>query len=123
VLQQHWPSALGPRQRLACITAGGVLVLIPFTLLEAALTPAMAFSPKAALLIVLAAVLPGVLSYQAYAYLIRELGATRSSLLLYLAPLYGALNAWWLLGEVPQWYHGVGALMILPSIALATRRG
>ena len=38
--------------------------------------------------------------------------ATRSSLLLYLGPLYGSLNAWWLLGEVPQWYHLVGAALI-----------
>jgi drug/metabolite transporter (DMT)-like permease len=26
-----------------------------------------------------------------------------------------------LLGEVPRWYHAAGALLILPSIALATR--
>jgi drug/metabolite transporter (DMT)-like permease len=36
--------------------------------------------------------------------------------------VYGALGAWWVLGEVPHWYHGVGAALILPSIWLATRR-
>ena len=34
VLQQVWPSPLGARERLTCITAGGLLVLAPFTLLE-----------------------------------------------------------------------------------------
>jgi drug/metabolite transporter (DMT)-like permease len=35
--------------------------------------------------------------------------------------VYGALGAWWVLGEAPGWYHGVGAALILPSIWLATR--
>ena len=121
VLLQRWSSALGPRQRLACITAGGLLVLLPFTLLEAALQPALPWSWKGVALIVLAGVLPGFLSYQGYALMLRELGATRTSMVLYLAPVYGALNAWWLLGEEPQWFHLLGAALILPSIRLATR--
>ncbi len=121
ILLQRWSSALGPRQRLACITAGGLLVLLPFTLLEAALQPALPWSWKGGALIVLAGVLPGFLSYQGYALILRELGATRSSLMLYLAPVYGAVNAWWLLGEVPQWFHLLGAALILPSIRLATK--
>jgi drug/metabolite transporter (DMT)-like permease len=123
VLQQHWSSSLPALTRLASIMIGGVLVLIPFTLLEAWLVPPLPLTTHALTLIVAAAILPGLLSYLAYAFLIRELGATRSSLLLYLGPLYGSLNAWWLLGEVPQWYHLVGAALILPSIWLASRRG
>ncbi len=123
VLQQHWRSSLPALTRLASIMIGGVLVLIPFTLLEAWLVPPLPLTTHALTLIVAAAILPGLLSYLAYAFLIRELGATRSSLLLYLGPLYGSLNAWWLLGEVPQWYHLVGAALILPSIWLASRRG
>jgi drug/metabolite transporter (DMT)-like permease len=42
--------------------------------------------------------------------------------MLYLAPLYGALNGWWLLGEAPAWFHAAGAALILPSIYLVTRR-
>jgi drug/metabolite transporter (DMT)-like permease len=43
-------------------------------------------------------------------------------MMLYLSPVYGAALAWLLLGEVPGWYHAVGAAMILPSIWLASRR-
>ena len=43
-------------------------------------------------------------------------------MMLYLAPVYGALLAWLVLQEVPHWYHAAGAAMILPSIWLATRR-
>ena len=122
VLLQRWPSALGPGPRLAAITFGGVLVLLPFTVLEAVQWPGPPFGAKAAWLIVLAALLPGFLSYQAYAYMLRELGAARSSLVMYLSPVYAAFTAWWLLGEAPRGYHAIGAALILPAIYLATHR-
>jgi drug/metabolite transporter (DMT)-like permease len=121
VLLKRWPSALGPAQRLAAIIAGGIVVLLPFTLFELATAPRLPFSAAAAGLMVLAAVVPGVLSYTAYSFLQRELGAARTALLLYLSPVYGALGAWWVLGERPGWYHLAGAALILPSIWLATR--
>ena len=121
VLLKRWPSALGPAPRLAAIIGGGIIVLLPFTLLEALAGPRLPFSAAAAGLVVLAAVVPGVLSYTAYSYLQRELGAARTALLLYLSPVYGALGAWWVLGERPGGYHLVGAALILPSIWLATR--
>ena len=123
VLLRHWPSALGPAARLAAIIAGGLVVLLPFTLWEAATQPPLPLSAKAVLLIVLAAVLPGVLSYGAYSFLQRELGAARTALMLYLAPVYGALLGWLVLGERPGWHHLVGGALILPSIWLATRSG
>jgi drug/metabolite transporter (DMT)-like permease len=123
VLLQRWPSALGPTPRLAAITFGGVLVLLPFTGLEVLFQPGPAFGGKALLLIALAGLLPGFFSYQAYGYMLRELGAARSSLVMYLAPVYAAFTAWALLGEAPRWYHAVGAALILPAIYLATRKG
>ena len=121
LLLQRWPSALGPTPRLAAITLGGVLVLLPFTTLEAMFRPGPELGAKALLLIVLAGLLPGFFSYQAYAYMLRELGSARSALVMYLAPVYAAFTAWALLGEAPRWYHAVGAALILPAIYLATR--
>ena len=122
VLLKRWPSALGPAERLAATIAGGIVVLLPFTWLEWMTTPRLPFTAHALGLIALAAVVPGVLSYTAYSLLQRELGASRTALLLYLAPVYGAVGAWLVLGERPGWYHLVGAALILPSIALATKR-
>ena len=122
VLLKRWPSALGAGERLVAIIGGGLLVLLPTTLLEAMLTATPAFGWRAAGLVLLAAVVPGVMSYGAYSYLQRELGASRTAMMLYLAPVYGALLAWLVLGEVPGWYHLVGAAMILPSIWLASRK-
>ena len=121
VLLRRWPSALAPTVRLAAVIAGGVLVLLPFTLWEALHGVPLPLGAQALGLVVLAAAVPGVLSYGAYSWLQRELGAARTALLLYLAPVYGALLAWWLLGERPGLHHAVGAALILPSIWLATR--
>lgn len=125
VLLKHWPSVLGPGERLVAIIAGGLLVLAPFTLAEALWSADAAAAPwglRALALVVAAAVLPGVLSYGAYSFLQRELGASRTALMLYLSPVYAAALAWALLGERPAWYHLAGAALILPSIWLATRR-
>jgi drug/metabolite transporter (DMT)-like permease len=120
VLLKHWRSALGPGERLVATCAGGLLVMLPFTIAEAWLLPMPPLGWTAAGLVLAAAVLPGVLSYGAYSFLQRELGAARTALMLYLTPVYAPLLAWALLGEVPRWYHVLGAALILPSIALAT---
>lgn len=121
VLLQRWPSVLSPGPRLAAITAGGLLVLLPFTLAEAAFTATPALGAKALWLIALAGLLPGYCSYQAYSYMLRELGAARASLVMYLSPVYAAFTAWAVLGEAPRPYHAIGAALILPSIYLASR--
>ncbi len=123
VLLAHWPSSLGPAERLVAMSVAGVAVLLPFTLAEAWLVPMPPPGWRAAGLVAAAAVLPGVLSYVAYLVLQRELGAARTALMLYLTPLYAALLAWALLGETLHWHHVVGAALILPSIALASRSG
>ncbi|MBL8327767.1 MAG: DMT family transporter [Rubrivivax sp.] len=122
VLLRKWPSALGPAQRLVAIIAGGLVFLIPGALVEAAVTVQPAWTWAATGLVLLAAVVPGVASYGAYSFLQRELGAAKTALMLYLAPVYGAVLAWLILGERPGWHHAVGAALILPSIWLATRR-
>lgn len=123
VLLKRWPSALGPAERLVAIVAGGLVVLLPGAAVEWLLAPASApaWTWLASALVLAAAVLPGVLSYGAYSFLQRELGAARTAVMLYLAPVYAALLAWVVLGERPGWYHLAGAALILPSIWLASR--
>ncbi len=121
LLLQRWPSRLGSAERLVAITGGGILVLLPFSALEWWWVAQPPLSIKALGLVLAAAVLPGIVAYQAYSFMLRELGASKTALVLYLGPVYAAFTAWGLLGEPPQAYHAIGAALILPSIWLATR--
>ena len=122
VLLRAWPSAFGPLARLTLVAGAGVLVLIPFTLLEAMFWLPSELSWKSLGLVLLAALLPGAGAYGAYSTMQRVLGAARVGVVLYLGPLYSAVIAWLVLGERIEAFHAVGALFILPGIWLSTRR-
>ncbi|HPU53658.1 MAG TPA: DMT family transporter [Burkholderiaceae bacterium] len=121
LLLRHWQSPLDAFSRLTAIVAGGIVVLIPFTLAEGLTHGWPAFDGRTWLLAAVVAVLPGFGAYQAYSFMQQELGAARTGITLYLGPIWAALVAWALLGEQPQTFHLVGALMILPGVFLATR--
>lgn len=114
-------SVLDSFARLTVITFAGIVVLMPFTIVEIAWQGVVKPSWKVLGLVLLVALLPGFGAYQAYAFVQRELGAARTGLILYLGPIYAALVAWAVLGEQPKWFHALGAALILPGIYLATR--
>ncbi|NRF67061.1 DMT family transporter [Aquincola sp. S2] len=122
LLLRAWPSAFGATARLALIAAGGLVVLLPFTLWEALAWLPTRPSWQAAGLVLAAALLPGAAAYGAYAHMQRVLGAARVGVVLYLGPLYSALIGWSVLDERIEPFHGLGALLILPGIWLSTRR-
>jgi drug/metabolite transporter (DMT)-like permease len=122
LLLRAWPSAFGPVARLTLIAAGGIVVLIPFTVWEALAWWPSTLSWKSVGLVATAALVPGAGAYAAYSFMQRELGAARVAMVLYLGPLYSAALAWAVLGERIEWFHGVGALLILPGIWLSTRK-
>ena len=123
LLMRRWPSTLSPSVRLCAVTAGGVLVLLPCTMVEALYQGGLYFTQRGLLLASIAGIVPGFMAYRAYAFLIHKRGPAQAGLVMYLSPIYAAIIAWVLLGEAPAWFHCVGAAMIFPSIYLATRDG
>ncbi len=120
VLLKYWVSDLPPAVRLAAITAGGVLVLIPFSIFESQLWSVDSWiSWRGIGLMALAAVFPGFLAYQSHSFIMKELGAAQSAVLLYLSPVYAGVAAWIALGEPLFWYHLLGAALVLPGVYLS----
>lgn len=124
MLQKHWPSPLSPHARLAVICAGGVLVLLPFAGWELSQSGPV-LGEQAVLLIVAAALFPGVLAYWIYGWTQSVLGPGPVAMTMYLGPLYAAVVAWLLLGEPLELHHLVGGVLILSGVGLvvAGRRG
>lgn len=121
IVLQHRRSVLSPFARMTVITLGGLIVLVPFTIIETVWLGPPQNWIYALFLAALVAIFPGFGAYQAYSFMQSELGAARSGLVLYLGPLYGAVLAWIFLGEPPQWFHYLGALFLLPGMYLAAR--
>lgn len=123
ILLKAWPSAFGPGARLALISLGGALVTLPLAIAEALWFMPSQLSWQNAGYIATTAIVPGIGAYLAYSFMLRELGASRVAVVLYLGPIYGALMGWLVLGEKIRAFHWAGAALILPGIFLATRRG
>jgi drug/metabolite transporter (DMT)-like permease len=123
VLLKHRPSRLDAASRLCATSIAGCLILIPFTIGEAVLwgPPDLSDGRLWAVWLVMALV-PGIGAYSAYAFCIAELGASRTSISMYLGPPYVGLMAWATLGETPRWYHLLGIALVLPGLFLATRQ-
>jgi len=120
LLQKQWPSPLGATARLAAICIGGTLVLAPLTVWEMSQADALPLSRYGLLLIVVAAIVPGLGAYWIYGWAQKILGASRVAVSLYLGPLYAGLVAWGVLGEPLGWHHAVGAALILPGVFFVT---
>jgi len=115
---------LSAHARLAVICAGGVVVLVPFAAWELAQS-GPALGEQALLLVVMAAVFPGVLAYWIYGWTQSVLGPGPVAMTMYLGPLYAAVVGWLLLGEPMALHHLVGGVLILSGVGLvvAGQRG
>jgi drug/metabolite transporter (DMT)-like permease len=122
LLLKKWASPLSSTARLATTCMGGSLILLPFALTEWLSSPHTDWSWTASLLVITAALFPGVGAYWAYDFCQKTLGASRVAASLYMGPLYGSLVAWLFLGETLGWHHAMGAAMILPGIYLASQK-
>ena len=120
VLLKYRPSKLDLTVRFAVITGAGLLTMLPFLGLEMALGHVAVFDARTVGIWVFLALVPGLGAYLLYGKLVAMVGPGRTGLLMYLVPVYIAGLAYVLLGEMPQMFHLVGILLILPGIWLAT---
>ena len=119
LLLKVWPTAFGPMARLTLTSAAGILILVPFAILEAMFFMPSEFSWRSFGFVLATALFPGFGAYLAYSFMLRELGAARVAVVLYLGPVYAALMARLVLGEPIHAFHWAGAALILPGIYLA----
>ncbi|WP_366655817.1 DMT family transporter [Fodinicurvata sp. EGI_FJ10296] len=106
----------------AAIAVAGVIVLVPFWLIETLAVEAMPLSWSAVFSIVGVAVFASVLAFSTYQQGIRIVGSNRGGPFMYLMPVFAALMAVVFLGESLEVYHVLGFAMVVPGVAAATLR-
>ncbi len=125
LMLRRWADYLAPipaLAQLAVMMALGVLLLLPFYLLDVA--RGHLFEPSASNLMAIAytALFASLFAYLAWNYGIKVLGAAKVGLSNYLMPVFTAVLGWLLLNEGLQGFHWVGAALIFCGLLWANRR-
>lgn len=109
--------------RLAALIGGGALVLAPFAAWETASGTVPDFGDaRLYLCLCFLAIVPSLGAYFFFDRLVGLVGPAGASAAMYLVPLYAALAAWPLLGEMPQAFHAAGFGLILAGVMLASAK-
>lgn len=102
---------------LVVLLTGAVISTIPGVLFEVMTGQHTDLALKGYLALAYAAIPGGALLYLFYNWSIGILGAARAGTLMYSSMVFTALLAWLILGETIEWYHVVGAVLIVVGVA------
>jgi drug/metabolite transporter (DMT)-like permease len=123
-------SALMPRRPvthqlslIAFTTAGGALLLLPFSVWEISSGVTLKFDILTLVTVVYVVIFPSTLSYLFFNRGIALIGPNRAAPFFHLMPVFGSAMAILLLGEQPRLFHLVGYLLVLAGVIIASRRG
>lgn len=116
VLVKKW----GSRFNVWVMTAyqmlfGGLILLAMGVTLEA---PKMIITPTSLFIVLWLAIMASIVQFAAWFFLLKQGDPGRTSAFLFLAPFFGVLSGWLLLGEVVKWHVYVGGLLIFLGIFL-----
>lgn len=107
---------------IATTFIAGTVILLPFYLWENGAGRVMSIDGVTLLTVAYVAIFPSILAYLCYNRGVELAGANRAGLFIHLMPVFGTIMAILFLGESFRWFHGLGILLILSGILLATRR-
>lgn len=104
----------------ACFTLG-VLLLLPFVILEHLTYEVARPSGRVMLAVAYLALFPSVLAFLCLNRGVELIGAGCAGHYVHLMPVFGSVLAMSFLGEQPHLYHGAGAALIASGLLLASR--
>ncbi|MGG1659122.1 DMT family transporter [Brevibacillus sp. NRS-1366] len=94
---------------------GGILLLFMGVTLE---TPKLIITPTSIIIVLWLAIMASIVQFATWFYLLNQGDPGRTSAFLFLAPFFGVLSGWVLLGEVVKWHVYAGGLLIFAGIFL-----
>lgn len=94
---------------------GGVLLLLIGVTLE---RPILKLNTSSIFIILWLAIMASIVQFSGWFYLLNRGDPGKISAFLFLAPLFGVLSGWMMLGEIIKWYVYVGGILIFLGIFL-----
>jgi len=105
---------------LFVLLCAGAIATLPFYLWEVWNGEHGNLAMKGYMALLYAAIPGGALMYLCYNWSVDILGPSRAGTLLYTQMIFTAIFAWLILGESIEWYHYVGAGLIIVGVVLVT---
>ncbi|HTN29919.1 MAG TPA: EamA family transporter [Pseudomonas sp.] len=125
VLLRLWAPRLPlpPLALLGAFVTIGVLVILPFYLVEFSQVGGFDLNTRTLGAILYTAIPASLIAYLTWNQGVKILGAAKASLALYTMPVFAAILAYLLLGETLQVFHWVGGALIFGGLLFASRPG
>tara|TARA_B100000401_G_scaffold433958_1_gene373340 strand:- start:67 stop:900 length:834 start_codon:yes stop_codon:yes gene_type:complete len=118
----RWKSNLNVFPRFTIISLFGSISILPFYLIEQNLFQPTNFHLNFYLWVIFAAISPGIIAFSLYAITQKHLGASTTGFTLYLFTVYGAFYGIIFFGEILEYYHFIGALLVFVGIYLVKKK-
>ena len=118
----RWLSGTHPLLMLFLAALTGTLVLIPFTIAEAAMVGTMTISWRTIGAILFMALVPTMLATTMWNAALGVVGPNKATIFMNLLPIFGILLGVALLDELLFRYHLVGAALVCAGISLMVKR-
>lgn len=116
------PAGVHPMLMLGAMTAVGVVFLAPAYAWEMAQGRHINVHWGSLASLAYVGIFPSFVGYIFYNRGVAEVGPNKASLFIHLMPVFGTLLSAIFLGEIPQWYHAVGIVLIFAGIGLTMRK-
>ena len=117
---KKYPKDLHPLAYLSAIVFCGIIILLPFYLLEISRVGGFAVTPASIATILYLALFASVLAFIFWNRAVRTIGANRAGPFIHLMPVFSTIMAVMFLGETIQGFHLKGIGMIFVGIAMTT---
>jgi drug/metabolite transporter (DMT)-like permease len=111
-----------PLSLITFTTAGGALLLLPFSIWEFAAGATMKFDMLTLGTVIYVVIFPSTLAYLCFNRGIALIGPNRAAPFFHLMPVFGSVMAILLLGEQPKLFHLVGYALVLAGVVIASRK-
>jgi drug/metabolite transporter (DMT)-like permease len=111
-----------PLSLIICTTAGGALLLTPFSIWEFWAGATMTFDRLTLVTALYVAIFPSMLAYLCFNRGIALIGPNRAAPFFHLMPLFGSVMAIMLLGEQLKPFHLIGYALVLAGVVIASRK-